>query len=256
MAVEMLTFSLNSGSNGNAIYVEAGNVRLLFDAGISGKQAAGRMRVHGRDIRDAHAIIISHDHADHVRCCGIYQRKFGLPIYMTRSTHHATYCNLGPLNDVRYFKAGERLCFDGVTVHTIPTPHDAADGVAFIVEHDGKRLGIMTDLGHPFPELVRRLPALDACYLESNYDPHMLEAGPYPLPLKQRIRGGAGHLSNVQAAELIHTAGKRLKWAAIAHLSEENNEPDLALATHRKHVGRTFPLFLASRYEVSEVMEV
>lgn len=256
MAVGMITFSLNSGSNGNAIYVEAGDVRLLFDAGISGRQAAGRMRVHGRDIREAQAIIISHDHTDHIRCAGIFQRMFGLPVYMTRSTHHATCCNLGPLREVRYFKAGDRLSFDGVTVHTIPTPHDAADGVAFVIEHDGRRLGIMTDLGHPFSELVRRLPTLDACYLESNYDPHMLEVGPYPPALKQRIRGGAGHLSNFQAAELIHSAGKRLKWAAIAHLSEENNEPDLALATHRKRVGRTFPLFLASRYEVSEVMEI
>jgi len=252
----MITFSLNSGSNGNAIYFEAGDVRLVFDGGISGKQAAGRMRVHGRDISEIDAVIISHDHADHIRCAGIYQRKFGLPIYMTRPTQGATYCNLGPLGDVRHFKAGEPLHFNGVTVHTISTPHDAADGVAFVVEHDGKRLGILTDLGHPFAALVRRLPTLDACYLESNYDPEMLESGPYPWHLQERIRGGAGHLSNEQAAELIRTAGRKLKWAAIAHLSEQNNEPQLALDTHRRRVGRTFPLYHASRYAVSEVMEV
>ncbi|HSW45887.1 MAG TPA: MBL fold metallo-hydrolase [Phycisphaerae bacterium] len=252
----MITFSLNSGSNGNSIYVEAGDVRLLFDAGISGKQAEGRMRVHRRDIRDVHALIISHDHADHVRCAGIFQRKFGLPVYMTRPTRLALYCNLGPMSDLRHFEAGRPLHFDGVTVHTFRTPHDAADGVAFVVEHNGKRLGIMTDLGHPFAELVRCFGELDACYIESNYDPHMLETGPYPYHLQQRIRGGAGHLSNQQAAALIHSAAGKLKWAAIAHLSQENNDPQLALDTHRKHIGKMFPLFHASRHAVSEVMEV
>ncbi len=252
----MITFSLNSGSNGNAIYVEAGDVRLLFDAGISGKQAEGRMRVHRRDIRDVHAVIVSHDHADHIRCAGIFQRKFGLPVYMTRPTRQACYCDLGPMRDLRHFKAGEPLTFDGVTVHTIRTPHDAADGLAFVVEHDGRRLGIMTDLGHPFPELLQRMQTLDACYLESNYDPEMLANGPYPYPLQQRIRGGRGHLSNHQAAELIRANSHRLKWAAIAHLSQENNDPQLALDTHRRHVGRTFPFFHASRYQVSDVMEV
>ncbi len=252
----MQTFSLQSGSNGNSIYVEAGDVRLLFDAGISGKRAEGRMRVHGRDIRDVDALLISHDHVDHIRSAGIFQRKFALPIYMTNPTHRATYCNLGPLSDVRYFKAGERLCFNGATVHTIPTPHDAADGVAFIVEHESKRLGIFTDLGHPFPDLERQLDALDACYIESNYDPVMLENGPYPYYLQQRIRGKAGHLSNEESAELVRAAGTKLQWAALSHLSEHNNEPQLALDTHRRRVGKQLPLHLASRYEVSEVMEI
>jgi len=252
----MITFSLQSGSNGNAIYVEAGDVRLLFDAGISGKRAEGRMRVHGRDIRDVDALLISHDHVDHIRSAGIFQRKFALPIYMTRPTHAATYCDLGSLSDVRYFKRGAQLNFNGVTVHTVPTPHDAADGVAFIVEHEHKRLGIFTDLGHPFRDLVSQLDTLDACYIESNYDPVMLETGPYPYHVQQRIRGQAGHLSNEESAELVRAAGTRLRWAAIAHLSEQNNEPQLALDTHRRRIGKHLPLHLASRYEVSAVMEV
>ena len=202
------------------------------------------------------ALIISHDHNDHIRCAGIYQRKYKLPIYVTRPTHRWTNCDLGPLGDVRYFRAGQRLRFDGVTVHTIPTPHDAADGVAFVVEHDGRRLGILTDLGHPFAALGRKLPTLDAAYLESNYDPEMLETGPYPRPLKERIRGGRGHLSNHQAADLVRSAGTKLQWVALAHLSEQNNDPDLALDTHRRRVGRQLPLHLASRYDVSDVMEV
>jgi phosphoribosyl 1,2-cyclic phosphodiesterase len=252
----MIAISLQSGSNGNCIYVEAGGARLLFDAGISGKLAEGRLRVHGRAIRDVDALIISHDHSDHVRCAGIFQRKFGLPIYMTRRTQRALRCDLGPVRDVRPFTAGEPLRFDGVTVHTVPTPHDAADGVAFVVEHEGKRLGILTDLGHPFPVLREIVATVDAAFLESNYDPEMLRCGSYPLVLQERIRGDGGHLSNDESAELASAVARRLQWLALSHLSHENNEPDLALDVHRRRVGRLLPLRLASRYDVSEEMEI
>lgn len=256
MMAGMICFSLQSGSNGNAIYVEADGAHLLFDAGISGSQAEGRLRVHQREIRQVDALIVSHDHSDHIRCAGVYQRKYSLPIHLTRRTREATYCPLGLIRDVRYFHSGGVLRFGDVTVHTIPTAHDAADGVAFIVEHGGKRLGIFTDLGHPFRGLGDVLKTLDAVYLESNYDPEMLERGPYPWPLKQRIRGPSGHLSNLEAADLLRGCGRRLQWAALAHLSADNNDPRLALETHRRRVGRELPLFVASRHEVGAVMTV
>lgn len=253
----MITCSLQSGSNGNAIYVEAGGVRLLFDAGISGKQAQLRLAAHGRDIRAVDALILSHDHSDHVRCAGIYQRKFGLPVYMSRTTHRAIWCDLGKLYDVRYFQSGNSIDFGPVTVHTFTTPHDAADGVAFVVQHDNRRLGILTDLGHPFDRLARTLADLDAAYLESNYDPAMLAAGPYPPHLKARIRGAGGHLSNHEAAALVHRCGtRRPKWIALAHLSEENNEPELALKTHRALLGERYRLHVAGRYGVSDLLKV
>ncbi|MHC4441524.1 MAG: MBL fold metallo-hydrolase [Planctomycetota bacterium] len=252
----MITFSLQSGSNGNSIYVEAANVRLLFDAGISGKRAEQCMRVHNREIREVNAVIISHDHTDHARCAGVYQRKFKLPIYITRRTHQAIKYDLGPLHDVRYFKAGEKLAFDGVKVQTIKTPHDAADGVAFIVEHQGRRLGIFTDLGHPFDQLRKQLSTLNALYIESNYDPDMLETGPYPWYLKERIKGRHGHLSNLEAADLVRSCAKKLEWAAIAHLSEQNNHPQLALETHRREVGKSLPIYHASRYDVGNLIEL
>jgi phosphoribosyl 1,2-cyclic phosphodiesterase len=255
----MLTFSLQSGSNGNAIYVEANGVKLLFDAGISGAMAQRRMAVHGRDVREVDAVIISHEHRDHIGCAGIYQRKFGPALYLTRPTHKAAskWYDLGKLTDVRYFRSGQSLTFPGLTVHTIPTAHDAVDGVGFVVECDGKRLGILTDLGHPFPGLQNVLESLDAVYLESNYDPAMLSSGPYPPYLKARITGRAGHLSNEDAAELVRACGRRRpRWVAAAHLSEQNNEPELALAAHRSAVGRDYPVHLASRYETSEVFEV
>jgi phosphoribosyl 1,2-cyclic phosphodiesterase len=255
--VVVLTCSLQSGSNGNAIYVEAGGVRLLFDAGISGSTAEARLAVHGRDIRDVDALIISHDHVDHVRCAGVYQRKFGLPICMTRWTHFSIWCNLGKLSDVRYFHSGDALNFNGVTVHTIRTPHDAVDGVCFVVEAEGKRLAILTDLGNPFDALPGILESVDAAYLECNYDPRMLEAGPYPRHLKSRIRGPRGHISNLEAADLLRVCGRRVPdWVAVAHLSEENNYPGLAIETQHAAVGWSYPVHHASRLETSPMWAV
>lgn len=253
----MRTFSLQSGSNGNSIYVEANGVKLLFDAGLSGVRAEARMAEHGRDIRAVDALIISHDHVDHVRCAGVYQRKFGIPIYITRATQRALWCDLGKLHDVRHFTSGTVIRFGCVNVHTIPTAHDARDGVAFVVECDGKRLGIMTDLGHPFAGLLETLESLDAVYLEANYDPDMLETGAYPHELKQRIRGDGGHLSNDESAALLKACGRRRpKWVAVAHLSQDNNTPELAVDAQQRSVGRTYPVHVASRYECSEVFDV
>jgi phosphoribosyl 1,2-cyclic phosphodiesterase len=254
----MEVIALQSGSNGNCTYVETAGVRLLFDAGISGKQAQARLAAHGRDISAVDALVISHDHADHSRCIGIFQRKFGLPLYITPGTLKVASGkeNLGSLNEIHYFKAGSALRFGGVTVETIPTPHDAVDGVVFIIDDGAKRLGIFTDLGHVFQRLVSVINTLDAVVIESNHDPQMLMNGPYPEPLKRRIRGNRGHLSNVESAELLRAAGSRLKWACLAHLSEENNEPDLAVDTHRRCLGQQLPLFVASRHEATHVMEI
>jgi len=253
----MLTFSLQSGSNGNSIYVEAGDVRLLIDAGISGSCAQRRMAVHGRDIRDVDAVMISHDHNDHIRNAGIFQRKFGLPLYMTPHTQEATWCNLGHLSDVRHFDSGDTLTFGSVLVHTAPTAHDAADGVVFVVEHEGKRLGIFTDLGHAYDGLVPLVESVDAAYLECNYDCDMLESGDYPPHLKARISGDGGHLSNDDAHEVLRACGsRRPKWIAVAHLSQDNNHPELAIDAVRSAVGADFPVHHASRYETSAVLSV
>ena len=253
----MITFSLQSGSNGNAIYVEANGARLLFDAGLTGSTAQRRMAVHGKSMADVDAVIISHDHTDHIRYAGVYQRKFGLPLFMTKRTQAATWWDLGTLNDVRHFEAGETLSFGHVRVHSIPTPHDAADGVVFVVECDGKRLGILTDLGHPFAGLRDIVASLDAMYIEANYDPFLLERGGYPPALKARIRGEGGHLSNDEAAGLVgECARDRATWVAVAHLSQDNNTPELAVGAMRAAFGSTRSVFHASRARASEMWEV
>jgi len=254
----MRVVSLQSGSNGNCFFVESGDVSLVFDAGISGKQADERLAAHGRDIRDAQALFISHDHSDHTRGMGVFSRKFGLPIYATRHTMNAVRRQrLGQMNRVRFFAAGDSLSFGDVTVHTVPTPHDSADGVAFIVEDHHSRVGILTDLGHVFEGLKEVLQSLDAVVIESNYDAQMLETGPYSESLKRRISGDGGHLSNEDSAQLIKEAKtSRLKWACLCHLSEENNCPDRARQTHQQILGNDFEIHVADRYGASGMFEV
>ena len=253
----MKVISLQSGSNGNCIYVEAGGVRLLFDAGISAIEVEERLALHDRDVA-VDAVLISHDHIDHCRNMGILNRAFGLPIYATAKTYEAAKRHaLGTIDDLRHFQSGEKVKVGKVVVETIRTPHDAEDGVVFVVDDGKHRLGILTDLGHVFTGLADVVASLDAVLLESNYDPDMLANGSYPEQLKKRITGPAGHISNFEAAELLEmAASRRMKWACLGHLSGDNNTPKLALATNRKILGDRLPLFVATRYEASGVMEV
>ena len=249
--MDMTAIALQSGSSGNCIYVESRGIKLLFDAGINGRQAEARLAAHGRDIREVDAVIISHDHGDHIRHAGVYQRKYGLPLYVTRKTYDTAVKRhpLGKLKDVRFFHSDGTLCFGDLLVEAIATPHDASDGAAFVISSCDKRLGIMTDLGHAFDGLAGVLGSLDAVFIESNYDADMLEHGPYPAFLKKRIKGPEGHLSNVEAAELLKAiAGKRLKWACLSHLSEQNNNPAVVLQTHRDILQQDLPLYIADRY--------
>ncbi len=255
----MRVMTLQSGSNGNSIFVEAGGVRLLVDAGISGVRMQSRLTAQGIDPRDVDALLISHDHSDHVRCMGVYQRKFGIPVYVTERTLMAARLRnrLGVIDDVRCFTSGAYLEFGTLRVETVRTPHDGVDGVGFVFDDGECRLGVLTDLGHVFAGLEETLQSLDAVLLESNYDPRMLEQGPYPELLKRRIRGPGGHLSNHESARLLSDAfRRRLKWALLAHLSQQNNDPALALQTHQEIVGPTFPLNVASRYAASPLFEL
>ena len=254
----MIAISLQSGSNGNCIYVEACGTRLLFDAGICGIRAEQRLEAHGRDIRQVDAVIISHDHTDHIRYAGVYQRKYGLPLYVTPFTLGAALHGreLGRLSDVRHFAAGAVLRFGDIAVKSIPTMHDGADGSAFVISSGKRRLGILTDLGHAFAGLGEVVSSLDGVFIESNYDPEMLARGPYPVFLKNRIQGPGGHLSNVEAAELLAAHGRRLRWACLAHLSEQNNHPGKAMQTHRAIARPKYAVYTASRYAATDIFRL
>ncbi len=254
----MITFSLQSGSNGNSIYVETSDASFLVDCGLTGKKAQERMAVHDRHPKNLTAVIVSHDHRDHTCGVGVISRRFEVPIHASVGTARSMpKKGCGHIPKLHEFTAGDTLVFGETRVETIPTPHDGTDGVAFVVEGDGVRLGVFTDLGHPFPGLLEAIASTDACYIESNYDVAMLDNGGYPEILKERIRGDGGHISNDEAADLAREAAKgRLKRYILSHLSGENNAPDVALETAREKCPEDLILHLAGRYSTSEVFEI
>ncbi len=250
------TCSLQSGSNGNSFYVETADVKLLVDAGISARLAQIRLSLHDRDIRDVDAVLISHNHSDHTRSAGVFNRRFAVDVYATRGTWKACRSKMGAVGKVNLFDPGDRLTFGETVIETVPTPHDGIDGVAYIIESRGKRLGVFTDLGHCFNGLDDQLARLHGVYLESNYDPGMLEGGAYPQWLKARIRGEGGHISNEEAALLTKECARELQLLILSHLSEHNNRPDLAMMTVREILGRDFPIALAGREGVSNMFTI
>lgn len=251
----MLAVSLQSGSNGNCVYVETRDARLLFDAGISGAQAERRLRSIGRDIGSVDRLFISHDHGDHTSCAGVFGRKFGIPVLMTRKTLAALRGGPGAFPRLSHFERGECLEIGRTVIETVPTPHDGVDGAVFVVQDGRRRLGVLTDIGHVFHGFPELVAGLDGVFLESNYETRLLEAGPYPEFLKARIRGPGGHLSNDESALVLERAfRRRLRWACLSHLSEQNNDPRTALAAHRRVLGGGVELCVASRYGVSPVL--
>lgn len=255
----MEVIPLQSGSKGNCYFVESADTRLLVDAGISPRQTVLRLAAHDRDIERIDGLIITHDHSDHCRYAGDLCHRFGLPVHLTARTLAALKPQTRELIEPasNCFEAGESFSLGDFLVHSIPTPHDAADSVAYVLESTGQRLGILTDLGHAFGGLRDVLASLDAVVIESNYDDQMLDSSPYPDFLKRRIKGKGGHLSNEEAARLLHHhASQRLQWVCLCHLSGENNCPDLARETHQRWLGPTVPLFVADRSQASSPMKL
>ncbi|MDR3232711.1 MAG: MBL fold metallo-hydrolase [Planctomycetaceae bacterium] len=254
----MRFISLQSGSSGNCLFVEFGRTRLLFDAGLTGVQTEERLAVHHIGIDTIEAVILSHSHSDHTKGAGVLLRKFGLPLWMTAGTYHHILAmkKVGQIGTPNFFRPGATLQFNTLTIETIPTKHDAPEGVCFVADNGQKRLGIMTDLGCRFRRLEAAVATLDGILIESDYDPEMLANGPYDEDLQNRIRGDKGHLSNDECAELLRDEGGKLCWACLGHLSGNNNTPELALKTHRRILGRELPLYVASRSDVSPILEL
>ncbi|MBI9017762.1 MAG: MBL fold metallo-hydrolase [Phycisphaerae bacterium] len=248
--------SLQTGSNGNCFYVETPDTRLLFDAGISGRQAKLRLAEHQRDIHAVDALLISHHHQDHVGHAGVFNRVFKIPMHISAASWRICKKKLGRMNSVNYFDPGQTLQFKDTTIVTIATPHDGMGSVAFIISYQDKNLGIFTDLGHCFDELGPGIAQLDAVFLESNYDPIMLADGSYPPSLKERITGNGGHISNQQASQVIKDYGQRLQFVVLSHLSEHNNTPELAINTAREILGDDLAIHVGSRSQVSAMFEI
>lgn len=261
--------SIASGSSGNCVYVGTDATHLLVDVGISKKRTETGLQELGIRMQDLDGILLTHEHADHISGLGVIARKYGIPIYGTSGTIGAIRANhaMGTIDEelFHYVRADEKLTVKDMTLYPIRTSHDAAEPVAYRVSHDKKKIGIITDLGCYNDYTVECLQGLDLLYLEANHDINMLQVGSYPYYLKQRILGKKGHLSNEAAGKLLsRLLHDGMKAIVLGHLSQENNLPELAYETVRVEVemseteykANDFPLYVAKRNEVSQMLEI
>lgn len=220
---------LASGSTGNSVYIADGQTHILLDAGLSGRELERRMKSRRIDPQKLDAIVVSHEHGDHLRGVGVLSRRYRLPVYINEKTFQAGQARMGRLWERRAFECGTGFRIEKLTIHPFSLSHDAADTAGFTIARNGSKIGIATDLG-VVPALVRQhLQGADLLIVEANHDPDMLMAGPYPWHLKQRIQSRNGHLSNGDACQLLRElAHDRLRHVVLAHLSEKNNRPEKA----------------------------
>lgn len=233
---------LGSGSGGNATIVRSGFTTVLLEAGLSARQIAARARAAGFDPDSISAVFVSHAHSDHVKGAPVFSRRHKVPTFMTEATRETL---RRTWREAPEFFACESLAESGsvavgpMRIRTFPVPHDADGTVGYVVEAEGVRFGYVTDLGHVTTLVVERLRGCDGLLIEMNHDPDLLRDGPYPWDVKQRIASRHGHLSNEDGASLLERAiGSDTRTVFLAHLSETNNQPGIALATARLAVER------------------
>ena len=218
---------LGSGSRGNATLVEAGGTTVLLDCGFSVAQVEQRLARLGRRVQDIRAVVVTHEHSDHVGGVATLARSFGLPVWVTAGTARAA--GLMEATDCRVFDSHAPFAIGDLEVLPFPVPHDAREPCQFVFGDGARRLGVLTDVGTITPHIVAMLNGCDALMLECNHDLTMLVAGEYTPRLKQRVGGRHGHLNNEQAAALLRSLDRsRLRHLVAAHLSEKNNRPELA----------------------------
>ncbi|HIR75841.1 MAG TPA: MBL fold metallo-hydrolase [Candidatus Choladousia intestinipullorum] len=228
--------SIASGSSGNCIFVGTEHTGILIDAGISGKRVVAGLHAIDRKPEELDAILITHEHSDHIKGLGVLARKYGIPIYSTAGTKQALLGqrSLGQIDAdlLREIRADERFCIRDICIEPFRVSHDAADPVAYRLCHGEKSVAVATDLGFYDDYIISHLKDLDAVLIESNHDINMLQVGTYPYYLKQRILGKRGHLSNENAGRLLgEILNDKMKAVMLGHLSRENNYEALAIAT-------------------------
>jgi phosphoribosyl 1,2-cyclic phosphodiesterase len=221
--------SLGSGSQGNALIVDAGETRVLLDCGFSIREVTARLARLGVVPSQLAAIVVTHEHGDHVGGVFAFARRHRLPVYLTHGTHAAATRRGTPLPECRLIDGHTTFAIGSLQVQPFPVPHDAREPVQYAFSDGAHRLGVLTDSGSITAHIVDILRACDGLVLECNHDHALLVASRYPVSLKRRIGGGFGHLENEQAAALLRRIDtRRLQHILAAHLSQENNRPELA----------------------------
>jgi phosphoribosyl 1,2-cyclic phosphodiesterase len=230
---------LGSGSAGNATCIAGDATSLLVDAGFSCRGLAGRLRAAGIEPESVDGLLITHEHADHVRGAARFSRTFRVPLYCSAATFRAAGLDREKPVEWIAVRAGRTFPLGSFEVTPFPVPHDAVETVGYVVQQEGRRLGYATDLGHGAASVREGLRGCDLLVLESNHDVELLRNGPYPENVKQRVLGRHGHLDNESAAALLlEVAGERTRRVVLAHLSRTNNRADLAVEAARREFER------------------
>ncbi len=262
----MLEFcSLYSGSSGNCLLVRSKNTKLLIDCGTSCKKICDGLASIDSSIEDIDAILVTHEHSDHVQGLGMVSKKFNIPVYANLETWNAMQKQKEKIDEenINIFKNDEDFFFNDLTIHPFSTPHDAANPCGFNIHNGKRKISIATDLGHMDNKIFNQLQESSFVLLESNYEPEMLAASKYPYRLKQRIAGPHGHLSNETAGKTISALMKKdLKEVVLGHLSKENNFPELAYQTVAEQLMEnnsdinTIKISVASRFNPGRIIQI
>ncbi|MCR5784842.1 MAG: MBL fold metallo-hydrolase [Eubacterium sp.] len=265
----MRLLSIASGSSGNCIYIGSDDTHILIDAGISGKKIEEGLLKADLSPRDISGICVTHEHIDHIKGLGVIARKYGIPMYMTEGTKNMVLAtsSVGKIDQslCHTVSAENRFSIGDIEILPMEISHDAAEPVAYLAYSGTQSAGVVTDLGIYTDHQVELMQGLDILLLEANHDVRMLEMGPYPYPLKQRILGNKGHLSNETSGKLLgRVLHDNFGRVVLGHLSHENNMAELAYETVRAEItlgdcpykGDDFPIDVARRDCPSEVYTV
>ena len=258
-----------SGSSGNCYYLFTETTHILIDIGVGTRTLKKHFADYGLSLNNLGAVLLTHDHADHVKSAGSISADLFLPVYSTREVHHGIENSYSVTNKIkagyaRYIVKGEPFLIGDIEVTPFGVPHDSADNVGYCIRHAGVTFCLMTDVGHVTEEMQKYISQANYLVLEANYERERLLAGPYPEYLKERIMSPTGHLSNKECGEtLAQYATPALRHVWLAHLSEENNHPELALKTVEHELrsvgiipGKDFLLNVLKRRTPSEIYEL
>lgn len=258
------TAILASGSKGNSILIRTETTKVLLDAGLSGKRISTTIQALGLQDSRLQALIVSHEHNDHVGGAGVVCRKYKIPLYITEPTYQMVAARVGkvPLGTV-FFEPGRQFTIGDIKITPFSSSHDVVDSCNFTFEKVGdstRKLAVATDLGFSSRLLLTKFRNASTIILESNHDEEMLLRGPYPFHLKQRVKSRQGHLSNEQAvgiiSQVIHPGLKNL---VLAHLSEQNNTPDIArqvMEFYLKAINYELNLFISLQNQPTPIMDI
>jgi phosphoribosyl 1,2-cyclic phosphodiesterase len=237
---------LASGSKGNCVYIGTNEGKLLIDAGLSAREIKRRLEEINVDLSEIDAILITHEHVDHIRGLQVLGCRMGIPVFANSDTAKAIYAFLHECPKFKIFATGETFEFGGMEIHPFSIQHDAIDPVGFTIRIGSVKLGFCADLGFATTLVASHLYECDYLYIESNHEPSMVHASARPLVYKQRVLSRQGHLSNAQCAALVNEIQHSgLKQIHLAHLSQECNHPETALRTVQSVLKYSIPLTIA-----------